>query len=36
MPFSVKAVRENISALRVFLPRIMELIKSGKCSAGGV
>jgi hypothetical protein len=28
---SVKAVRENIAALKVLLPRMMEMIKSGKC-----
>ncbi len=32
LPGSVKAVKENIVALKPLLPRIMELIKSGKCS----
>jgi molybdenum cofactor synthesis domain-containing protein len=32
LPGSVKAVKENIVALRPLLPRIMELVKSGKCS----
>lgn len=33
LPGSVKAVRENISALKSLLPRMMELIKSGTCEA---
>eukprot|EP01035_Chromulina_nebulosa_P021648 gene21648-28012_t len=32
LPGSVKAVKENINALKPLLPRIMELIKSGTCS----
>lgn len=31
LPGSVKAVRENITALKVLLPRIFELIKTGDC-----
>ncbi|CAE7456516.1 gphn, partial [Symbiodinium microadriaticum] len=35
LPGSVKAVRENIQALKPLLPRIMNLISTGKCSVGG-
>jgi molybdopterin biosynthesis enzyme MoaB len=31
LPGSVKAVRENITALKPILPRIMELIHEGQC-----
>ncbi len=31
LPGSVKAVRENITALKALLPRIFELIKTGDC-----
>jgi gephyrin len=32
LPGSVKAVKENIVALKPLIPRIMELIKNGECS----
>jgi gephyrin len=34
LPGSVKAVRENIMALKPLLPRIMELMTSNKCDHG--
>jgi len=33
LPGSVKAVRENIAALKVLLPRIIELLQEGTCTA---
>ena len=32
LPGSVKAVRENVMALKPLLPRIIELLQSGTCS----
>jgi gephyrin len=32
LPGSVKAIRENLAALKPLLPRILNLMSSGQCS----